>query len=97
MLSFRFASILLAAAIRVVAAADGQPEFATPDVFVSTGDPGTTLKPYVGDPVKGDDAIDETKATRGLLMTRQSASCQAGYGVCNNGGCVSFRFFVVSG
>ena len=96
MLSFRFASILLAAAIRVVVAADGPPEFATPDVFVSTGDPGTTLKPYVGNPVKRDDAIDEIKAIRGLLMTRQSG-CQAGYGVCNDGGCVSFSFRVVSG
>ena len=92
MLSFRFASILLAAAIRVVVSADVQPEFATPDVFVSTGDPGTTLKPYV----KRDDAIDETKAIRGLLVTRQSG-CQAGFGVCNDGGCVSFGFCVVSG
>jgi len=84
MLFLRIASVLLVASIQLVAAADGQPEFAAPDIFVSAGDPDTTLQPYVGNPVKGDDAVDDTKVIRGLLMSRQS--CPGGYGVCNDGG-----------
>ena len=84
-MSFRFASILLVVFIRLVVAADGQPEFAPPDLLVSIGDPDTTLKPYVGNPVKADNAVDETRVIRGLLMTRQS-SCPGGYGLCNAGG-----------
>ena len=82
---FRFASILFVAFIRLVAAADGQPEFAPPDLLVSIGDPDMTLKPYVGSPVKADNAVDETKVIRGLLMTRQP-SCPGGHGLCNAGG-----------
>jgi hypothetical protein len=85
MLLFRLASIILVAGLQLVAAADDQPEFAVPDVLASTGDPDTTLQPYVGNPVKGDNAVDETKLIRGLLMTRQS-SCPGGYGLCNDGG-----------
>jgi len=84
MLLFRFTSVLLVASIRLIAAADGQPEFAAPDIFVSAGDPDTTLQPYVGNPVKGDDTVDDTKLIRGLLMARQS--CPGGYGFCNGGG-----------
>ena len=85
MLLFQFASIVLVAATQLVAAADGHPEFAPPDILTAVGDPDTTLQPYVGNPVKGDNAIDETKVIRGLLMTRQS-SCPGGYGLCNDGG-----------
>jgi hypothetical protein len=83
MFLFRLASIFLVAGIQIVAAADGKPEFATPDILVS-GDSDTTLKPYVGKPVKGDEAVNETKLIRGLLTTRQS--CPGGYGLCNDGG-----------
>ena len=82
---FRFASIVLVAAIRLVVVADGQSEFAPPDLLVSIGDHDMTLKPYVGNPVKADNAVDETKLIRGLLMTRQSG-CPGGYGLCNAGG-----------
>lgn len=84
MLLFRLASILLVAGIQVVAAADERPEFATPEILSSVGDPDTTLRPHVGNPVKSDDAVDETHLIRGLLMTRQS--CPGGYGLCNDGG-----------
>jgi len=84
MLLFRLTSILLIAGIQLVAAADEKPEFATPDILASLGDPDTTLKPHVGNPVEADDAVDETKLIRGLLVTRQS--CPGGYGACNDGG-----------
>jgi hypothetical protein len=83
MLLFQLASIFFVAGIQVVAAADGKPEFATPDILVS-GDPDTTLKPYVGNLVKGDETVNEIKLIRGLLTTRQS--CPGGYGLCNDGG-----------
>ena len=85
MLSFRLASIVLAAVVQLVAAAEDMPLFATPDILTSAGDPDTTLKPYVGNPVVGDEAVDEIHVLRGLLMRRQSG-CKAGYGVCNDGG-----------
>ena len=85
MLLFRLASIVFIAGIQLVVAADAQPEFATPDVLTSAGDPDTTLQPHVGNPVQGDDAVNETKLIRGLLMTRQSG-CRGGYGLCNDGG-----------
>ena len=84
MLLFRLTSILLIAGIQLVAAADDKPAFATPDIFASLGDSDTTLRPHVGKPVHGDDAVDETKLIRGLLVTRQS--CPGGYGLCNDGG-----------
>lgn len=82
---FRLASIVLVTGIQLVVAANDQPEFAPPDVFTSLGDPDTTLQPYTGNPVKSDDAVNETKLIRGLLMARQSA-CPGGYGLCNGGG-----------
>jgi len=85
MLLFRLVSIIIVAATQLVAAADDKPEFASPDILTSVGDPDTVLKPYIGKPVKGDNAVDETKLIRGLLMTRQSG-CPGGYGVCNDGG-----------
>jgi len=85
MLLFKLASIVLIAGIQLVVAANAQPEFAPPEVLTSAGDPDTTLQPYVGNPVQGGDAVNETKLIRGLLMTRQS-SCPGGYGVCNDGG-----------
>ena len=84
MLLFRLASIVLVAATQLVAADDGHPEFAPPDILTAVGDPDTVLQPYVGNPV------DETKVIRGLLMTRQSG-CLAGYGLCNDGGCCPVR------
>lgn len=80
---FRLTSILLIVGIQLVAAAD-KPEFATPDILASLGDPDTMLKPHVGKPVQAGDAVDETKVIRGLLMARQS--CPGGYGLCNDGG-----------
>ena len=81
---FRLASILLIAGVQIVVAAGDKPEFAPPDIFSSVDDPDTTLQPYVGKPVVGDDAVNESKLIRGLLVTRQS--CPGGYGLCNDGG-----------
>ena len=78
MLLFRLASIVLVAATQLVAADDGRPEFAPPDILTAVGDPDTALQPYAGNPVDG------TKVIRGLLMTRQSG-CPAGWGPCNDG------------
>ena len=80
----RLASILLIASIHIVAAAGDKPEFAPPDILVTTEDPDETLRPYVGNPVEADDAVDETKLIRGLLMTRQ-LRCPGGYGLCSDG------------
>jgi hypothetical protein len=86
MLFLRLAPIFLAAGIQIVAAADSLPDFATPGVFAAGGDPDTTLKSYVGGPVKGADTVtdNEPNLIRGLLMARQS--CPSGYGLCTDGG-----------
>ena len=84
MMLFRLTSVLLIVGIQLVAAADEKPEFATPDILASLGDPDTMLKPHIGNPVQADNAVDETKVIRGLLMARQS--CPGGYGLCNDGG-----------
>lgn len=84
MLFFKLASVLLVAGVQIFVAAGDLPEFAPPDLLTSVDDPGTVLQPYVGNPVKSNNAVDETKVIRGLLMTRQS--CPGGYGLCNDGG-----------
>jgi len=83
MLLFQLASIVLTIGIRLVVAADAQPEFTPPGVLTSVGDSDTALQPYPG---QADDAVNETKFIRGLLTQRQ-ASCSSGYGVCSGGGC----------
>ena len=86
MFLFRFTSIFLVAGALVVAA-DDRPQFAPPEILESGGDPDTTLIPYVGSPVRTEDAVDDTKVIRGLLKrTVKRQSCPGGYGLCNNGG-----------
>ena len=85
MLSFRF-SIFLVAGILLVAAGD-LPESAPPEILASSGGSGTALIPYVGSPVRTEDAVDDTKVIRGLLTRNvKRQSCPGGYGLCNDGG-----------
>ena len=83
MLFFRLALILLVAGIRIVVAADGQPEFAPPDTLISRRDSNPTLQPYVGSPLRGGDSVGGgSKLIRGLLIRQ---SCPGGWGLCNDG------------
>ena len=84
MLLLRLAPILFVASTQIVAAAESLPDFATPELLSSGGDPDTMLQPLVGGPVKAGNAVDEPKLIRGLLTARQS--CQGGYGLCTDGG-----------
>lgn len=86
MLLFRLASIFVAAGVLVVAA-DDLPPFAPPEILASDGNSSSTLQPQIGNPLRTDDAVDETKVIRGLLMrSAKRQSCPGGYGLCNNGG-----------
>lgn len=85
MFLLRIAPIFFAAGILVVAA-DDQPLFAPAEVLESGGDPDTALVPYVGSPVRTEDAVDDTKVIRGLLGVIKRQSCPGGYGLCSNGG-----------
>ena len=92
MFLFRFASIFLVAGITVVAA-DDRPNSAPPEILTSGGGSGSALIPYVGSPVRTEDAVDDTKVIRGLLTrTVKRQSCPGGYGLCNDGGWVLFYF-----
>jgi hypothetical protein len=86
MFFLRFASIFAVAGILVVAA-DDQPQSAPPELLSSGGDSDTLLIPYVGSPVRTEDAVDDTKVIRGLLRRAiKRQTCNAGYGLCNDGG-----------
>lgn len=87
MLFLRFVSTLFVAGILAVAA-DDQPDFAPPGTLVSdTDSDAAALIPYVGSPVRTEDAVDDTKVIRGLLMRSVKRQyCPGGYGLCNDGG-----------
>lgn len=87
MLLFQLASILLVAGIQIFVAADDRPDSAPPEILAAGGGSNTTLLPHVGNPVRTDDAVSDTKVIRGLLMrAMKRQTCPGGYGLCNDGG-----------
>ena len=87
MLLVHFVSILAMAGVLAVAA-DDPPQFAPPEILVSDGDSDSqVLMPHIGNPVRTQDAVDDTKVIRGLLKRSvKRQSCSAGDGLCNGGG-----------
>lgn len=81
----RFTSIFILAGVLAVAAAD-LPDFAPPGTLASDGGSDEELRPYVGNPVRTEDAVDDSKVIRGLLVRYvKRQSCPGGYGLCNDG------------
>ena len=81
MLFVQLISILLVAGIQALAAAgDGVPLEVLPG-----GNPNTTLRPHIGNPVRRDDGAD-AKVIRGLLTwAAKRHYCPSGYGPCSDG------------
>jgi len=80
----RFLSIILVIGIQAIFVV-GQ-DYAPP-VILTADDPNIIFQPLAGQfaDKNADDAIDNPKVIRGLLVMRQD-KCPIGYAMCNDGG-----------
>lgn len=94
MWSLRFAAVIAACMTVFVAADDGQPAFAPPELLTAGDGDTAELVPYFGGLLPTDDNVDDN-VIRGLLRRsmKKRQSCPAGYGLCSDGGCCPGSYY----